>query len=356
MNKFLHRARNLKNDEFYTLYEDIESELQHYDFADRIVYCNCDNLYKSQFFRYFVVNFNRLKLKKLICTCYADFEKADIQLSFFEDSETIVRSEQPYKIEITEVRSPIVSVLNIYSLLKQTDGKVRKLKENGDFRSEECIRLMKKSDVIVSNPPFSLFREYLELIQEYHKQFLIVGNLNEVICMNVFPYFREEKVHFGYHAVKKFLTPEGNLQSFGNIYWYTNMQGKSRRDCLIPEMAYIPEHYQPLDNFPAVNINKLSEIPKDYTEMMAVPITYLLKHNPDLFEILGTTREKNGFRCKWYEKPVLHKPDGTKTNGGKCNTNGTLLSTEKPEKTYYTAKNMDGFLLSVYGRVLIRRK
>lgn len=268
-NTSLNKAAIIKEDEFYTQLTDIEKELKHYkkQFKNKIVFCNCDDPDWSNFWLYFKLNFEVLGLKKLISTHFD-------------------ANEPTYKLEY--------------------DGKIVKtttLKQNGDFRSPECIELLKKADIIVTNPPFSLFREYIAQLIEYNKKFLIIGNQNNVTYKDVFQYFKDNKVWLGYYSGDmSFKVPEyyearetrfwidesgQKWRSFGNITWYTNLDTTKRHEEIILYKNYTPEEYPKYNDYDVINVNKVAEIPADYDGVMGVPITFLDKYNPEQFEILG---------------------------------------------------------------------
>lgn len=310
-NKALGAASKAKQDEFYTQLSDIENELRHYKehFRGKTVFCNCDDPYESNFFKYFAINFNHLGLKKLICTCYSGSPVMYTQLSFFGD-DVIVGSEnsekKPYKIEITEVKDMngdgAVDLNDIDLLLKSVDGKPELLKGNGDFRSEECIELMNEADIVATNPPFSLFREYLALLMEYNKKFIIIGSQNNITYKEVFPLLKENKLWLGYKSgdmaftVPDYYEPRETRfwidesgqkwRSLGNICWFTNLDIEKRHESLILYKSYSPEEYPHYDNYNAIEVSKVADIPCDYEGIMGVPITFLDKYSPDQFEII----------------------------------------------------------------------
>jgi hypothetical protein len=286
-NKNLHSASKNKKDEFYTQLVDIEKELKHYkeQFADKVVYCNCDDPEESNFFRYFALNFEHLKLKKLIST---HFVYSDI----FTPGET-------YKLEI-------IKGLNLNADGKIDFSNVVKtiLKENGDFRSFECIALLKESDIVVTNPPFSLFREFVAQLVEYDKKFVIVGHQNAITYKEIFKLIKDNKLWLGYgfaggagHFINKhyenYATAtdrrEGMIRVSG-VHWFTNLDVQKRHEDIILYKNYTPEEYPKYDNYDAININVTKEIPIDYAGTMGVPITFLDKYNPEQFEILGIDR------------------------------------------------------------------
>lgn len=307
-NKNLNAAKTAKKDEFYTQLTDIERELQHYlpHFRDKVVLCNCDDPYESNFFKYFALRFNQLGLKKLICTCYngSPVQGNELQLDFgFEDE----RPRKPaYKVEITEVKDlnndGAVDLSDVRYLLENGKNVLTTLK-TGDFRDPECIELLKEADIVVTNPPFSLFREYLALLIEYDKRFLIVGSQNNVTYKEVFPLLMHNQIWLGYKSGDmSFKVPEDyepretrywqdetgqKWRSLGNICWFTNLDHNKRHEELDLVCRYSPEEYPQYDNYDAINIKKVEDIPYDYEGAMGVPITFLDKYSPEQFEILN---------------------------------------------------------------------
>lgn len=277
-NKNLIKAKKRKNDEFYTQYKDIEKEIKHYKeyFKDKIVYCNCDNPKYSNFWKYFFDNFHILKISKLVSTYYSN--------------ENIV-----YKTEYDGI--------NIISI---------KLDSNGDFRNQECINILKESDIIVTNPPFSLFREYITQLIKYNKKFIIVGNKNSVISKQIFSFFVNNEVNYGINNISNFIKKDGNIQKFGNVGWFTNIILTSNNKKLELTKKYNDNDYCKYYNYNAINVDKIKDIPIDYDGVMGVPITFLEKYNSNQFKILGIDRlgysEKLGIEpigekwCKDYFK------------------------------------------------------
>lgn len=267
-------AKTAKNDEFYTLYEDIESELSHYInfFRNKIVYCNCDNPEISNFWKYFQNNFHFLELKGLIATHYnpvAPTYKLEIYRSNLSKSK--IKDGQPEQIPL-----PIKTTLI----------------QNGDFRSEECIELLKKADVVVTNPPFSLFREYVAQLIEYHKDFIIIGNKNAITYKEFFPLLKDNKVWIGYENPSEFETPDGLTNKCqGLCRWFTNIDIPKKHENLILTKRYFddPSLYPKYDNYDAIECSKVKDIPCDYFEHIGVPVTFLDKYNPEQFEIVGLT-------------------------------------------------------------------
>lgn len=293
-NSNLHQAKKAKNDEFYTKYNDIAEELRHYTkhFEGKIVFCNCDDPEYSKFWQYFETKFDDLKLKKLIATHYTE-----------EDSNV-----PSYKLEydgVNTIKTPLLG--------------------NGDFRSNECIEILKECDICVTNPPFSLFRSFISLLMEYDKKFLIIGNKNAITYKEFFPLLKDNKVWIGYNSVKEFLKPDGSTQKFGNIGWFTNLDIDKRHDKLTLLMDYDINDYQRYDNYNAINVDKIKDIPYGYDGYIGVPITFLDKYCPEQFEILGNSAE--------FALPLT--------------INGKLKN--KPQRFYIDGKRL-------YDRILIKAK
>jgi len=319
LNKSLHRASAAKKDEFYTQLVDIEKELKHYkdQFRGKVVYCNCDDPFESNFFKYFAANFNALGLKKLITTSYVKSPIVGGQLPLFEVEGLKPTGKEPFKIEIKEVpdidKDGAISLDDVKHLLKRNKNTATPLKGDGDFRSDECIELLKQADIVVTNPPFSLFREYVAQLMKYKKRFLILGQQGAIIYKEFFPLVKENKVWLGYDngGTKWFQVPmdydiptESRKKivdgvkyfSMGSVNWYTNLYVSKRHNEFTLYKKYSSKEYQKYDNYDAINVNRYIDIPKDYNGVMGVPITFLDKHNPDQFEIIGLDRYtgKNG--------------------------------------------------------------
>lgn len=265
-NANLHKAKDAKNDEFYTQLTDVSKELMHYKqhFKDKIVLCNCDDPTWSAFWKYFHLNFAELGLKKLISTHYD-------------------KNNPTYKM--------------IYEGGDDNDievGTKTPLEGNGDFRNAECIELLKEADIVVTNPPFSLFREYVAVLMEYEKRFLIIGNKNAITYKDFFPLLQEDKIWIGNTNVKEFLQPDGTIKKFGNIGWYTNLDIAKRHQKIITWKSYTPSEYPTYDNYAAINVDKVADIPVDYDGVMGVPITFLDCYNPDQFEIVAFRKGDDG--------------------------------------------------------------
>ena len=325
-NSNLHSSRADKADEFYTQLSLIESELKHYKehFKGKVVLCNCDDPFESNFFKYFAINFNSLGLKKLIATCYATSPIVYTQLDLF-GTETVVSTEEtekkPYKIEITEVtdenQDGRTDLADVEYLLRNRKNALTLLEGDGDFRSPECVELLKQADIVVTNPPFSLFREYMAQLMEYKKAFLIVGNQNAITYREIFPLIRDNDVWLGYNnghfwfAVpdtyeekKTDFKIDENGQKWrrmGNICFFTNLDIEKRHEDMTLFRTYTPEEYPKYDNYDAINVNRTLDIPCDYYDVMGVPITFMQYYNPNQFEILGL----DDHRVEW----VGHGPN-----------------------------------------------
>ena len=274
----LRKAQKTKEDEFYTQASDIENELKHYreHFRGQIVFCNCDDPTSSEFWKYFHLNFNLFGLKKLISTHYDAHEPT-------------------YKIEYTGGDDN-----------EWTVGTKTRLRQNGDFRSEECIDLLKESTITVTNPPFSLFREYVDVLEKYDKKFIIIGSQNNVTYKEIFPLLKGNKVWLGYNygdmafKVPSYYEPRKTRywqdetgqkwRSMGNICWYTNLDIRKRHEKLILWKHYTPEEFPNYDGYDAIEVGKVQDIPVDYSGVMGVPITFLTKYSPEQFEIVGIDR------------------------------------------------------------------
>lgn len=290
-NKNLTKAKNEKNDEFYTILSDIERELRHYKahFKDKVVFCNCDDPRVSNFFHYFSYSFEKLELKKLITTCYKN-QNRDL---FSEHiSEKAIWLE--YNGDKNDNKVPNPEEIGIHNL-----------KGDGDFRSQESIELLKQSDIVVTNPPFSLFREYVAQLIEYDKKFLIIGTWNAITYKEIFKLIMDDKIWIGVNSNRNFsgfivpkhydlfgtearIDENGNrIVSTNNTCWFTNLDIAKRHEELILYKKYDPKIYPSYDNYKAIEVSKVNEIPIDFDGVMGVPITFMNKYNPDQFEILG---------------------------------------------------------------------
>ncbi len=307
-NKHLGAAKTAKKDEFYTQLADIERELQHYwnHFRGKTILCNCDDPYESNFFKYFALHFNQLGLKKLICTCYNGSPVLGNELLIHFEEFDSEPKKTAYKVEITEVKDlngdGAVDLSDVRYLL-QNDRNVLSILQTGDFRSTECVELLKESDIVVTNPPFSLFREYVAQLMRYDKKFIIVGNQNAITYKEIFPYIKNNKLWLGYKAGDMaFKVPEyypekttrywvdengQKWRSMGNICWFTNLEIPKRNEFLDLICHYSPEEYPKYDNHGAIEVGRTADIPCDYDGVMGVPITFLDKYCPNQFELIG---------------------------------------------------------------------
>ena len=307
-NKNLNSAAKAKKDKFYTQLDDIAEEVRHYmDFLKgKVVLCNCDDPVESNFFQYFALMFNALELKKLIATSYADSPIAGKEINLFPDGKTA------YKIEMNELKDwngdtgedwNDIELGLREGMIKTTQLEGDEKYCAGDFRSKECIELLKEADVVVTNPPFSVFREYVAQLIEYHKKFLIIGNVNAITYKEIFPLIMQNKIWLGYGfrgMVGFFESPyedfasasehhEGMIRNSG-VHWYTNIETKKRFWDITLYKKYSPEKNPRYDNYDAIEVSKTGEIPEDYFGVMGVPITFLEYYDSRQFEIVGLDR------------------------------------------------------------------
>lgn len=319
LNKNLHKAKANKKDEFYTQLSDIEKELKHYKkhFKNKIVYCNCDDPRVSNFFHYFSYNFERLGLKKLITTCY---QNQDMNLYSKNNSKQAIYLE--YIGDKNGNNIPDIEEIGI-----------NHLNGDGDFRSEESIELLKQADIVVTNPPFSLFREYISQLIEHNKQFIIVGHQNAITYKDIFKFIKENKLWLGAEnggtkwfevnddydiktESRKKIENGKKYFSMGNVVWFTNLDIKKRHEDIILYKPYTEIEYPSYENYNAINIAKVAEIPLDYNGTMGVPITFLYKYNPDQFEILGMASSA-GYNKEIVGIPFLGDKDARPILNGK---------------------------------------
>ena len=351
-NKNLNAAKVAKKDEFYTQLSDIERELKHYwqHFRDKVVLCNCDDPYESNFFKYFALRFNQLELKKLICTCYNGSPVTGNELAIhfdgFDDDEP---KKIAYKVEITEVKDEngdgAVDLSDVQYLLKN-DKNVLSILKTGDFRSQECIELLKEADIVVTNPPFSLFREYIGQLMEYQKKFLIIGHQNAIHYKEVFPLIKDNLVWLGYGfkgAAGHFFSPYEDVATAGDhkenmirvsgVTWFTNLEIPKRHEILDLVCRYSPDEYPKYDNFEGIDVGKTVDIPFDYDGVMGVPDTMLYSFNPEQFEIIGLG---NGDLAKQIgiTKNYRGRTDLAFTKDGKhkCPYSRILIRNKHPQK------------------------
>ena len=315
-NEGLTEARRNRKDEFYTQLSDIEKELSNYRhlFKDKIVFCNCDDPYESNFFKYFALNFNQLGLKKLIATCYSGSPVSGNQIQLFEDENDEDDLLPGYKIEINGVKDlnndGAVDLLDIEQLLLQEKNTSSRLLGNGDFKSPEAIELLKQCDIVVTNPPFSLFRDFITQLIEHNKQFLVLGSEPAVSYAEIWPLIQKGKIWMGVNSgPMSFRVPEyyearpsgywqddtgQKWRKLGNICWFTNLDHSKRHQNLALFKRFAPEDYPSFNFYRAINVDAIKDIPVDYFEPMGVPITFLNKHNPDQFELLDANDFRNG--------------------------------------------------------------
>lgn len=317
-------AKSAKNDEFYTRREDIESELLHDDYAPhfygKTVYCNCDGEL-SEFLKFFTRMFYPWNLKKVAATCKAPEGRG-------------------FAYELSDGVNMVKTVL---------DG-------DGDFRSAECVELLKEADIVVTNPPFSLFREYTAQLVEYGKKFLIIGSLNAVTYREFFPLLKDNQVWTGYGHPKRFIQPDGSMKPFGNIMWFTNLDIGKRHWPLDLRRCYegCEAEYPRYDNYDAVECGRVDGIPCDYDGVMGVPITFLDRYCPEQFEITGITKSWFGAACKTYGEQIQVNRDGSRKRVMKLNDQPAVLRPPDHVGTYYVCGGRE--YAALYQRILIRRK
>lgn len=343
-NSKLGAAKVAKKDEFYTQLGDIENELRHYKehFRDKVVLCNCDDPRVSNFFQYFANNFEHLGLKKLITTCYKSQER---DLFSANDSERAIWLE--YTGDRNGNRVPDPEEIGIHYF----NG-------DGDFRSKECIELLKQADIVVTNPPFSLFRDYITQLVEYDKKFIIIGNQNAITYKEIFPLIKENKIWLGYgfkggaaHFISNYEDTavagdhiEGMIRVSG-VVWFTNLEHKKRHEPLELWRQYTPEEYPKYDNYDAIEVGKTGDIPIDYDGVMGVPITFMDKYCPEQFEIIwrGGDIEWAEAECDFY----------TPTTEDKAKIYRAADKTWRIQNPYLL---INGKPQTIYQRIFIRRK
>ncbi len=323
LNKNLHKAKSAKKDEFYTQLADIEKELRHYKahFKGKVVLCNCDDPRVSNFFVYFSQNFRKLGLKKLITTCYKN-QNADL----FSRNDSVKAVYLEYTGCKVGDKAPTAEEIGIQHL----DG-------DGDFRSAECIELLKQVDIVVTNPPFSLFRDYVEHLVRHKKHFLIIGNINAISYKECFDLIMKNRMWLGYTCARHFARPDGSIFESARSFWYTNLDTAKRHEEMVFFRTYHADDYPTYDNYDAIEVSKAVDIPLDYDGAMGVPITFLDKYNPDQFEILGITDRGNdwGLKTKEYTEDDVANP-------GDLNRRAAIKMGSKYKATY--------------ARLLIKRK
>lgn len=378
--KDMQKAKNQKNDEFYTQLVDIEEEVRRYktQFDGKVVICNCDDPFESNFVKYFILNFRELGLKKLIATCFdgspissQEFipgnlfgEDFKVEYSIKKPIQTLVS--KAYKIEITSVvdyNNDGAIDLEDAKILLNKPGVVTALKSNGDFRSEECLALLDEADICVTNPPFSLLREFIPTMIAHNKKFLILGNMNAITYKEIFPLIKDNKVWCGYkfNASIIFKTPYANTEPANRKYvlaheydpdegytkvkeiaWFTNLEIAKRAEGVILYESYTPDTYYTYHNYPAINVNEVKAIPADYYGPMGVPITYIDKYNPEQFTIINLSR---------YITDSVGLDQAFVTNYNMHNKNAIPVGYK--DLGYYTKDNIAKI---PYMRVIIKRK
>ena len=375
--KLFDKAKKNKADEFYTRLYDIEIELKHYKnfFNGKVVFCNCDDPFESNFFKFFALNFNYFGLKKLIATCYDGSPISGTQLSILEDFQENDRT--AYKIEITEVidenNDGSTDLSDIEHLIKYKKNVLTKLEGNGDFRSSECISLLKEADIVVTNPPFSLFREYVSQLIQYNKLFIIMGNTNALTYKEIFRLFQDDKIRTGYtnFNVGMYFYVNDDIEEFHKLdengkkmvrvstsCWFTNLEVTKHFEYLTSYKSYSNSDYPKYENYDAINVDSYKEIPMNFDGKIGVPITFLDRYNPEQFEIvaLGITGSIDFLNDRKME--ILDK-DGNGTGKTTINAKGTLYRKHLPsdKKSAAFRDCITGELYqSIYARVIIRRR
>ena len=392
LNRGLGAARSAKQDEFYTQYFDIQKEVDAYlefdpnTFRGKVVYCNCDDPFESNFFKYFAANFNKLGLKRLVTTSYIGSPIAGIQLTFEDYFEGAAKRPKPkaMALEIEEVKDlngdGSTGIEDVKLFLKQNPHTRKPLKGGGDFLSAECVELLKQADIVVTNPPFSLFRQFVAQLVEHGKKFLIIGNTNSVTYKEIFPLIKENKLWLGCTSfnVGMFFEVPDDWERFHHIdegtgkkiarvsssCWYTNLDHGRRHSPLnlmslednlrFSKSMKGKSAYVRYANYDAIDIATYKEIPSDYDGVMGVPITFLDKHNPEQFEILGITKTWWGGASKTFSNQIQVGKDGEQKVVSKLNDAPAIKVAKPPtDQTYYI---VDGdYYIALYQRILIRR-
>lgn len=402
--KNLSSAKKAKNDEFYTQYVDIQKEMEAYldydlkTFKGKVVYCNCDDPYESNFFRYFVLNFKKLGLKQLITTSYKPSPIANSQLELLGDDATLPASKGRPKVTANKFiinkvhdldKNGEFNLADVAEQLKRNKGNEwMPLEGDGDFRSPECVELLEQSDIVVTNPPFSLFRDYIKQLMQFKKKFSVIGSMNAISYKEVFPFIKENSLWLGATGNGNdmvFAVPSGieiaeedrqkaarmgyvgDYTRLGNSCWFTNLD-HGRRHQPLPLMSMADnlkfsrfkqlrenKKYDTYDNYDAIEVPFTAAIPSDYDGIMGVPISFLDKFNPDQFEIVGLTQSWYGIATQIYPQQTQVSSTGTKSSVTKLNDGPAVkLSTPPTGETYYTiGKNC---YTKLYARVLIKHK
>ena len=380
-NNGLGAAKSAMKDEFYTQLTDIEKEMRHYrsHFKGKTVLCNCDDPFESNFFKYFVLNFNRLGLKKLVATCYFSSPimgsqlrcRADtngqMELSFEEDAPADDGAKRPYKAVVTVVYDKTgdggVDMFDVVELFRSGENQLTELEGDGDFRSGECLALLEEADIVVTNPPFSLFREYVGTLMEHEKKFIIIGNVNAITTKEIFNFMKDNRLWFGasiHSGDRAFYVPDdypldaagcGIDETTGRkfirvkgVRWYTNLDIKQRHEEMILVKRYLPQDYPKYENYDAIEVGKTSDIPCDYDGIMGVPITFMDKYCPEQFVIIGRRGDLEWAEseCKFYTPPSEEMQRKYKA----------MNKTWRVQNTYLLDEN--GIPQITYGRIFIR--
>ncbi len=360
-NASLNNAKAAKQDEFYTRLVDIEAELRHYrkHFEDKVVLCNCDDPFESNFFKYFVLNFNKLRLKQLIATSYDGSPIAGTQYSFEDLLNGTIgkpsRGKTAYKAVVNAVRDTNgngVTMDDVAELFRMGENELTELEGNGDFRSRECLDILAETDVVVTNPPFSLFREYVATLMECGKSFLIIGSLNAITYKEIFPLLKDNRMWIGYgfqkgdayfsiprETARNFASgvydPETGLVHFRNCTWYTNLDHKKRHEELVLVKRYSPDRYPSYINYDGIECGRVSDIPCDYPGNIGVTPGFMASYNPDQFEIVGSDL-------------TLREPMENFAEKGEYNPGGNVFYYEDPDP------NAPFKYKATYKRVVIR--
>ncbi len=385
-NKLLGEAKRNKKDEFYTQLSDIEKEVYYYTalFKGKTVLCNCDDPFESNFFKYFALNFNFLGLKKLLATSFVSSQIAGVEFRYeqygdaeqkvfaFGDERLQNPSKRPYKAIVTTVHDTTgdggVRMLDVAELFKNGENQLSVLQGSGDFKSEECIELLEEADIVVTNPPFSLFREYVALLEKHKKKYLIIGNKNAITYKEIFPLIKDNKLWTGVTPMTKdmhFIIPQDYLEDIKNsqrttavaiengkllgrspAIWFTNLDHKKRHEKLRLGNSYDPALYPKYNNYDAIEVSKTSDIPKDYDGVMGVPITFLDKYCPEQFEIVGTDSPY------YIDKLGIKKIGDAWINAYKASGGTGHITANMHSLCYY---DKSGLAVSTYKRILIKR-
>ena len=386
-NSNLRAAKATKNDEFYTQYSDIQKEIEAYlennpdVFRGKVVYCNCDDPFESNFFRYFVLNFNKLGLKQLITTSYKPSPVANTQLKLFGDDKTLIKSKGRPKVTANKfIINEVHDIdgdgeFNLRDVAKQLKANKHNewtpLDADGDFRSDECVSLLKQSDIVVTNPPFSLFREYLKQLMDYKKKFVIIGNINAITYKEIFPLIKNNKLWLGQSISsgdREFIVPHYIFKEIGNwrtdengvhyarvmgVRWFTNLDhGRRHQPLQLMTKAEVikfttKKPFEKYDNYNAMEVSFVKNIPGDYDGVMGVPISFLDKYNPDQFEIVGMCENEDLYKMKTKVYTTAECKQAYLDKFGKkgtydLNASGVVIE--------------NGLLEKVYQRILIRHK